>query len=195
MLIAVEGIDGSGKTTIANFLKDFLKKQSYEVVLLKEPSDSKWGKMLKESFKKGRLPPKKELEFFILDRKYNVERNIAPALKSGKIVILDRYYYSTLAYQGALGFNIDEIKKINESFAPKPDLVIILDVDPKIAIERIKRKRGGINKFEDLNYLKKVRSIFLSIKDDNIVVIDANKDLDYVKQEVLKAVSNLIKFR
>ena len=183
MLIAIEGIDGSGKTTIAYFLKETLEKCGYNVVLFKEPGDSPWGLFVKEIKKITRLKPELELKLFILDRKYNVKKNILPELKKGKLVILDRYYYSTIAYQGACGLNADLIKKINEKFAPKPDLVIILDVQPEKAIERIKKKRK-VDKFEDLKYLRRVREIFLSIKDENIVVVDANKDVNSVKQDV-----------
>ena len=191
MIIAIEGIDGSGKTTIANFLKKELERLGYKVELLKEPGDSVWGKKLKNSLRK-RLPPDEELKLFILDRKYNVEKFILPALKSGRVVILDRYYYSTLAYQGALGFDINSIKKQNESFAPKPDLVIILDVDPSKATTRIKKKRE-LNEFERIDYLNKVRKLFLSIKDDNIVVVNANKDLESVKDEVKRIVLKKLK--
>ena len=185
MLIAIEGIDGSGKTTIARFLEEELKKIGYNVVRFKEPTDSEYGRKIKQILKERIVSPKEELELFLKDREVDVRDNILPALKEGKIVIMDRYYYSTIAYQGALGLDVEEIKKLNEKF-PKPDLVIILDVSPETALKRIKAKRKP-DRFEDLNYLRRVRDIFLSLR-DNVVVINAERELEDVKREVLKIV-------
>ncbi|ADB57416.1 dTMP kinase [Archaeoglobus profundus] len=185
MLIAVEGIDGSGKTTIVRFLVEELKKRGYDVVAFKEPTDSEYGKKIRQILKERKISPEEELKLFIKDREFNVRNNILPALKSGKVVIMDRYYYSTIAYQGALGLDIGKIKTLNEQF-PKPDLVIILDVSPETALKRIKAKRKP-DRFEDLEYLRKVRNIFLSLK-NNIVVIDAERDIEEVKRDVLKVV-------
>ncbi len=186
MLIAFEGIDGAGKTTIVNFLKDELKKRGYNVVTFKEPTDSEWGRKIRQAFKDRSLKPEDELELFLKDREWNVKRNILPSLKAGKIVIMDRYYYSTIAYQGARGIDIERIRKLNEKF-PKPDLVIILDIKPETAIRRI-RQRGDVpNRFEDLEYLKRVREIFLSLK-NNIVVVNAERPIEEVKREVLDIV-------
>lgn len=194
MLIAIEGIDGSGKSTIANYLKEELEKEGFRVVVFKEPTNSIYGQKIRQSFN-NRLDAHKELELFLLDRKHDVERNILPALKKGYIIVMDRYYYSTIAYQGARGIDIDKIKKMNEKIAPKPDLVIILDVKPEIGIRRIKERGDKPNKFEDLEYLEKVRKIFLELKDDNIVIVDANKNIEFVKNEVLKAIKKFLKFK
>ncbi len=186
MLIAIEGIDGSGKTTVAKFLKNELEKLSYSVVLLKEPTDSKWGKKIRESFI-SRLKPEEELELFLKDREYDVKENIIPALKNGKIVVMDRYYLSTIAYQGALGFNPVELKEMNEKIAPKPDLAFVLDIPPEKAIQRVEGRGDKPNDFERLEYLKKVREIFLWTKNaiEGVVIIDATKGLEEVKKEVL----------
>lgn len=194
MLIAIEGIDGSGKSTIANYLKEELEKEGFRVVVFKEPTNSVHGQKIRQSFN-NRLDAHKELELFLLDRKHDVEKNILPALKKGYIIVMDRYYYSTIAYQGARGIDIDKIKKMNEKIAPKPDLVIILDVKPEIGIRRIKERGDKPNKFEDLEYLEKVRKIFLELKDDNIVIVDANKNIEFVKNEVLRAIKKFLKFK
>ncbi len=182
MLIAIEGIDGSGKTTIAKFLENELKKLGYPVVLLKEPTDSEWGRKIRESYD-SRLKPDEELELFLKDREYDVRENILPSLKQGKIVIMDRYYLSTIAYQGALGFDPENLREINEKIAPKPDLVFILDIPPEKAILRVKRRGDEPNDFERIEYLKKVREIFLSTK--NAIIVDATKDLDKIKKVIL----------
>ena len=185
VLIAIEGIDGSGKTTIAKFLEEELRKIGYDVVKFKEPTDSEYGMKIRKILKERNLSPREELELFLRDRELDVCDNILPALKSGKIVIMDRYYYSTIAYQGALGLDVEEIKELNKKF-PKPDLVLILDVRPEKALERIKTKRL-LNRFENLNYLKKVREIFLKLE-DNVIVVNAERKLEDVKREVLRIV-------
>jgi dTMP kinase len=192
VLIAIEGIDGAGKTTIARFLEEELKRRGYKAVLFKEPTSGPWGKKLKESYK-SRLTPAKELELFILDRKYDVEKNIAPALEQGKIVIMDRYYYSTIAYQGALGFDVEEIRMRNEEIAPKPDLVIILDISPEKSVRRISKRGEKPNRFEDIEYLKKVREIFLSDKLNNVIVINAEQEIEKIKRSALNVVLGLLK--
>jgi dTMP kinase len=185
MLIAVEGIDGSGKTTVVRFLIEELRKRGYDVVAFKEPTDSEYGRRIRQILKERKVSPEEELKLFIKDREFDVQNNILPALKSGKIVIMDRYYYSTIAYQGALGLDVEMIRKLNEQF-PKPDLVIILDVSPETALKRIKAKRRP-DRFEDLEYLRKVREIFLSLN-NNVVVVDAERNIDEVKRDVLKVV-------
>ncbi len=195
MLIAVEGIDGSGKTTVVRFLEEELKKRGYDVVVFKEPTNSEWGRRIKRAFKDRRLKPEEELELFLKDREWNVKNNVVPALKAGKVVIMDRYYYSTIAYQGALGIDPDYIKQLNEKIAPKPDLVIILDVKPETALKRIRMRGDKPNRFEDLEYLRKVREIFLSLKNKNIVVIDAERNMEEVKSDVLNVVSKYLATR
>ncbi len=185
MLIAVEGIDGSGKTTIVRHLVEELRKRGYDVVAFKEPTDSEYGKMIRQILKDRKISPEEELKLFIKDREFNVRNNILPALKDGKVVIMDRYYYSTVAYQGALGLDVERIKMLNKQF-PKPDLVIILDVSPETALKRIKAKRKP-DRFEDVEYLRRVREIFLSLK-NNVVVVDAERDIEEVKRDVLKVV-------
>ncbi len=188
MLIAIEGIDGSGKTTVAEFLKNRLIEIGYEVILLKEPTDSPWGRKIKESYS-SRLSPEEELELFLKDREYDAKENIIPALEKGMVVIMDRYYYSTIAYQGALGFDTEELRDRNEKIAPKPDLLIVLDLPPEKALKRVK-KRGEPNEFEKSEYLRKVREIFLSIPE--AVVVDADRETEEIKREVLEKVIEVL---
>lgn len=184
MLIAVEGIDGTGKTTISKFIFEFLSKKGFECILLREPGDSIYGKKIRNSRK--RISPEEEIELFMRDREEDVKKNILPALKEGKIVIMDRYYYSTIAYQGARGIDTEKIKEMNERIAPKPDLVILLDADPEKVIKRIEA-RGELTPFEDIHYLRRVREIFLNYVDEKVVIVDASKPLEKVKEEVKKA--------
>ncbi|MEM0350943.1 MAG: dTMP kinase [Archaeoglobaceae archaeon] len=189
VLIAIEGIDGAGKTTIATHLLKFLQDKGYECVVFKEPSNSVYGEILRSL--KENLDPEEELKLFLLDRKVDVEERIKPALEKGKIVIMDRYYYSNIAYQSARGINAEEIRKMNEEIAPKPDLVILLDLSPEKAMERIK-SRGRSTVFERKEYLEKVRKKFLEISDDRTLIVNAERDLEVVKREVESAVMKLL---
>ena len=117
-------------------------------------------------------------------------------MKNGKIVIMDRYYYSTMAYQGALGLDVNKIREENEKFAPKPDLVLILDVPPEVGLARITNNRKEkLNYFETLEYQGKVRELFLNMKSyDNVQILDGNRSLEEVQEEIRKEDNNLIKF-
>lgn len=191
ILVTIEGIDGVGKSSQAALLSQFLRSKGYDVVELKEPTDGVWGKKIKHLSKKGRdVSPKEECQWFLQDRVEDVEKNINPALNSGKIVIMDRYYYSNMAYQGALGLNVKKIQQENEKFSPIPDLVIILDAPPKLGLDRIKNlRKEDLNYFEDLEYQIAVRELFLNMKDfDNVTVIDGSKTLDEVQEDIRKLV-------
>src|SRR5579862_9479426 len=115
ILIAVEGIDGAGKTTQVKMLRDALERAGLAVVASKEPTSGQWGRIIKESATSGRRTPEEELDLFIKDRAEHVENLIAPAMKDGKIVLLDRYFYSTIAYQGSRGANVEQVKSMMES--------------------------------------------------------------------------------
>ena len=174
-LVVVEGIDGTGKTTLARNIYFRFENKGFPAVFTFEPTDGIWGERLRRSFSAPeRLTPEEELELFLKDRKEHVEKIIRPSLEQGKIIVCDRYYFSTMAYQGARGLDPEAIRKTNEIFAPIPDLVILLELDPETAIKRIRKSRGEVpDNFEQLAYLKKVSGIFKSLSDPFIVCIDA----------------------
>jgi len=198
LLIAIEGIDGAGKTTQSKILYDKLEQENLDVCLLHEPTDSTWGRKIQEIARNGRqnIGPKQEFELFHLDRKEDVEKHIIPALKKNMIVIMDRYYFSSVAYQGALGLNPDFIEKKSEKIAPRPLLTIILDVQPRIALLRIKnRARTKKNHFERERYLTKVRKIFKERFEDRpgVAIIDGSPGIDTVASEIMNIVRPLLK--
>ena len=188
-LIVIEGIDGTGKSTQATMLAEALRKSGREVVQSFEPTNGPWGKKLRESATTGRLSIEDELEYFINDRREHVEQLIIPTIKSGGIVILDRYYFSTMAYQGARGIDPEAIRVRNETFAPQPDILVILDLDVDIALQRIGVRDGEANEFEKRESLDFCRKLFLSLKDETYAyVIDANTDITEVNASVMAAV-------
>ncbi|MGB9893184.1 MAG: dTMP kinase [Candidatus Saccharicenans sp.] len=184
LFIVIEGIDGSGKSTQVRLLARRLRRNGQKVVTLREPTEGKWGQKIRElSRSRGSITPETELELFIKDRKENITRNIKPALKRGEIVIMDRYYYSTLAYQGARGLSLARIKRLHK-FALIPDIVFILDVPAETGLKRIKGRSVIYRLFEDKNYLKKVRQIFLKLKEPECLVIDGRPPAKEIAQEI-----------
>ncbi|MBN1272253.1 MAG: dTMP kinase [Candidatus Aminicenantes bacterium] len=194
VLIVFEGIDGSGKSTQVALLLDALAKKGISAVSFREPSDSRWGKEIKKkAVEAGSLRPEEELNLFQRDRKENVEKNLMPSLSEKKIVVLDRYYYSTMAYQGAKGINIEDIRKNNEKFAPLADLVFVLDVDEKLGLKRISNRKVKDIHFEEKKYLSQVRENFLNIKGKNIIHIDGTQPAEVIHKRIMAMVTEYIK--
>ena len=192
LFIVIEGIDGTGKSTQARRLGEWFESQGREVVISREPTDGPWGRKLRESAATGRLSPQDELQYFLNDRRQHVEEKITPALSEGKVVILDRYYFSTMAYQGARGFDPAEIRRMNEEVAPIPDLLLILDLDVDTAHQRIGHRGDSANEFEKKENLQRCREIFLSLKDEPFVrVVDSSGSLDDVSAKILTIVGQV----
>ncbi|MGQ9812199.1 MAG: dTMP kinase [Dissulfurimicrobium sp.] len=193
-LIVIEGIDGTGKTTLAQALNRRLIKNGYDAIVTFEPTDSPWGKRLREGFlHKERLPIEEEINLFLEDRRDHVKNLILPALNDGRIIVCDRYYFSTMAYQGARGIDIDKIRIENEAFAPTPDIMFILELDPALALRRICEKRKGQpNNFEKIDYLKKVAAIFKVFHDPFIKRLDANKAPDEILADAWEKIASYL---
>jgi dTMP kinase len=193
ILIVFEGIDGSGKSTQAEILLERLQEEDFDAVYFREPSKGKWGrKIKKKALHPDSLSPEEELALFQKDRRENVEKNLKPALKKKRIVILDRYYYSTIAYQGAKGIDEKLIRRMNEEFVVEPDLVFIFDIDPKKGLERIENRKKKDMLFEREDYLVKVREIFRSFKGEKFIHIDALKSKEEIRKEIEEIVLPII---
>jgi len=189
MFIVFEGIDGTGKSTQLHLLAESLNRLGYAVVTTKEPTDGPYGRKIRELFvDRGSVSQEEELEFFIADRQQHVQEVIAPALADGCIVLCDRYYLSTVAYQGANGIDPDLIMSRNKSF-PEPDLAIILEIDPSQGIHRIKNLRNEHpNSFEEESNLRKVAAIFATLQHGYILRISGSDTIDKVHSNILGAV-------
>lgn len=193
VLIVFEGIDGSGKTTQARMLQENLQKRGIDAVYFQEPSDSRWGREIKKKAAvENSLSAEEELDLFVKDRKENVEKNIKPALKKKQVVILDRYYFSTLAYQGAKGIDLRLIRKRNEKIAVTPDLVFILDINAQKGLERLKNRKKDLL-FERADYLARVRKIFQSFQGNKFIHIEAQKDKEDIHREIMEVVWRYLK--
>jgi len=188
ILIAVEGIDGAGKTTQVQLLRNALEIAGEDVVVSREPTDGQWGRQIRESAQNGRMEADRELHAFIEDRKEHISHTIAPALAKNQIVILDRYFYSTIAYQGARGNSKEDLLSNMKVLAPIPDLAFVLDVEPAVAISRIANDRGDIpNEFERFDYLVDVREVFqwLAASEKEVRELDGHRPIADIHKEIV----------
>lgn len=196
LFIVIEGIDGSGKTTLALMLKKYLESEGKQVFYTSEPSDSEYGKEIETLLRKkhsSSVTKEKWLELFTLDRKENM-KNIKTALDEEKVVISDRYYYSTLAYQ------LDEQEWQNYALQfIVPNIVFILDCPVDIALERVKQKYSmtGEKKafFEKSGILRKVRKKFLLLPNylkDNIKIVNTERQVDEIFEYLKKEIDEII---
>jgi dTMP kinase len=192
--IVFEGIDGSGKSTHIKILAGKLREKGYSVVVTAEPSRDDIGKLIRRYAKRneGRLPAEAEALLFAADRKMHLMNVVLPAVKRGQIVISDRYLHSTLAYQGALGLDLDWIMELNR-FTVKPDLTILLDILPEYSLQRVKRKKTV---FEEPDYLRKVRDIYLKyVEKGEMVTVDADRSRKVIQGEIQELVLNFLEQR
>ena len=192
-LIVFEGIDGTGKSTQCELLAKSLAERDILNIALAEPTRGTWGTKIRRLLIEGRqgISPQEELSWFVNDRKEDIELNIMPALQDNKVVLMDRYYFSTAAYQGALGLAPEQIRLENETFAPIPDLVLIFLTSPETCLERIESTRDQKSAFEKLDYLRNVQEIFKSFAGPNIRFIDSVGSVPEVHEKVLSAIEDL----
>ncbi len=163
-LVVFEGLDGSGKSTLAREVAQQLREKGETVIFTQEPTRGEWGEKIREHLtRKTPLSPQAYAELFWRDRREHAEKTLVPALLQGKTVICDRYYLSTLAYQGSEGLDLEELWRKNETVAPVPDLVIFLDVPEEVAWERIKGRGSPRQLYESREKLANIRRLYLEI--------------------------------
>jgi len=199
LFIVIEGIDGTGKSSIVSLLQDYLSQHGKEITILKEPGNSEAGREIKKIIqekKANSLTNEQWTELFTNDRK-NTEEKVKGTLSKNNIIVLDRYYYSTLAYQ----LKQKDWQEYASKFL-KPTLTIILDNDVEISLNRInsriklKEKNAKKTYFEKKKILGEVRKKFLTIPrflNDNIKIIDSSRPLKEVWFDVKNEINNLIK--
>ncbi len=200
MFIVFEGIDGSGKTTQINKLYNALSERGISVHITREPTESEMGKLLRK-YLTGELKTdlKAIAALFAADRLDHIscEGGIKENLSSGNVVLCDRYYLSSFAYQ-SIDCDLDWIVALNREArsTARPDLHIFLDVDAQKSMERV-NKRGEAELFEQLDRQKQIRENFFKLMDtykdeENILVLDGSRDPDEIAEDVLENVLKLI---
>lgn len=190
VFICIEGLDGCGKTTQARLLVKKLK-EDYDAVFTAEPSKGRIGKFIKQHYlhTDARGSVIVEALLFAADRVDHVQTEVLPALSKGKIIVSDRYVYSSYAYQGAAGLELEWIQRLNDH-AARPDLAVFVDVEPETVMKRLKRKKSVMEKLETQ---KKVRDVYLKfVEDSQLVRLDGNRPKRAVARDLLKMVRTFL---
>ena len=197
VFIVFEGIDGSGKSSCMDDVASMLEKNMKDTEIIKtaEPTRNEIGMLIRSS---PDITAEAEALLFVADRAQHTHE-IKKWLENGKIVLCDRYYSSTMAYQSAdlNGRCADArwLESIHSGVIIRPDLTLLFDIDPGTGLERI-APRGETSKFERFDYLKEVRNNYLEIaKKDGFTIIDAAKAKEDVLEEVLKHIYETVRGR
>jgi len=188
IFIVLDGIDGSGTSTHSKLLAGFLSTKGLKIYLTQEPSNSDIGKLLRVYLKDDKIPASTDALLFAADRVLHFENEIKKKMKEGYIVISDRYIESSITYQSVQSeeITIDWVKTLN-IFVGKPDLTIILDIDPKISL--VRKDHKILDKFEDTSLLDKVRQIYLTrAKKEEYFVVNTDDIIEIVQEKIQEIV-------
>ena len=191
--VTLEGIDGSGKTTLCKLLAEKLSYRN--AVITSEPTHEHIGKFIRDG-SAGKISQRTESLLFLADRSNHTEQ-INALTANGSVVLCDRYFASTLAYQSAvLGgdrTDMEWLEKISEPFVHEADITFLLDIDPKISLGRVGARGEDISKFENLDFLEEVRKTYLSLADKyNFIILDASKPVDELADVALKEIEKIL---
>lgn len=194
-LIVFEGTDGTGKSTQLQLLSHYLQAKGYAILTTREPTEGRYGQKIRSLYMdREQYSREEELELFLADRREHVLKVLAPALEQGKIILCDRYFLSTAAYQGARGFDPEHILVLN-CFAPEPDLALLFQVPLDTGLDRITSGRGDeLNDFEQRENLARAAAIFSAIRRPYIRPIDARGSIAEVHRLVIECVRPLLPF-
>ena len=190
MFITFEGIDGVGKSTQLNLLQQWLEGRGHEVVRTLEPGGTELGQESRHLLlhRKGDVSPRSEALLYAADRAHHVATKIRPALDAGKVVLSDRYFDSSVAYQGAAReLDVEEVRNISLWAVDNllPDLTVLLDLDAKAAM--IRRSTTGTEpdrlEREKVDFFVRAREQYLALAlEPRFLVIDATKSVDEIQE-------------
>jgi dTMP kinase len=200
LLITVEGVEGSGKTTHCTRLGQWLSARGLEVVLTSEPDGTPLGSAIRGLFEQDGMPPTPLTQTFLFmaARQQHVAQVIRPALARGAVVVSDRYADATLAYQGfGGGMELETIRDLNAlaTGGVMPDLTILLDLDPAEGIRRISDRPLDAFEKMDMGFHRRVREGYLEIarvEKNRVVVLGAAQPKDALHAAVVRAVEGLL---
>ena len=188
LLVVLEGIDGAGKSTQIRRLQLLAQALGFECVASREPTYGQYGKRLRDSAASGRLSRHEEHQLLLLDRREHLETLVQPALARGAVLLLDRYYFSSIAYQAGPGLSAEQIRADNEAFAPPPDLLLILDLPVELGLARIGARGDRPNAFEAVATLQHCREVYAGFAGEPYArLIDASGDADAVTAQASAA--------
>ncbi|MCL5428015.1 MAG: dTMP kinase [Candidatus Marsarchaeota archaeon] len=201
IFICIEGNDGSGKTTQVGLLKDALWKQGVDIGIYSYPThDSRYGRIIRDEFLSGKVELSVEEQFllYLLDMQAD-KKKIAADLSAGKVVITDRYFISTIAYQSAGKFDYEKAKAMEELMdLPRPDVIFYIDIPVLVAFERKMKQKGRADRFEGArSYLTKVGRAYEKLYNDRYgsrrwVKIDGLRSIEKIHREILDEVNLML---
>ena len=199
LFITFEGIDGCGKTTQINLLKEYLENKSYEVITTLEPGGSDIGKKLRQILlhHDGFVSPRAEMFMYLADRAQHIDTVIKNNVEKNKIVLCDRHIDSTVAYQGyGRGEDIEEINFLNNIATAnyKPNLTFVFDIDIETARQRVGKVKDRLES-EGLEFHKKVKEGYLELAKkypNRIKIINSNKTIEEVFEQVKKIIDEIL---
>ena len=194
--IVFEGLDGSGQSTQAGLLKNFLIEKGFEVILTKEPTlDSEAGRKLRRILdEKEKIEPAKFQELFVQDRREHLENLVITARKQSKYVISDRYFYSTFAFGSSEEVDLEWLIKINDNFLT-PDVVFLMKVSPEVCVARIDTRGRKKTYFEKVEKLSRAWEIYkiLPQRFGEIIIVDGERKIPEIFEEIKKIISQRFK--
>ena len=195
-LIALEGLDGCGKSTQAERIAAALRAAGRDVVPTREPTDGPVGRRIRAMARSGeRVAALEELGWFLEDRREHVARVIAPALEAGRWVITDRYFLSTVAYQGARGLAWREILERSEAEFPLPDVALLFELPAEEGLVRVDARGAPAEPvFERADHLAKVAAIFAALELPYLERIDAAGEVTEVTDRALAALERRLRY-
>jgi len=185
--VVLEGLDGSGKSAQLDLLVKFLIDNGKEIVVTKEPTiESEAGRKIKQVLRgEIKIEPLELQKLYVQDRKEHLENKVIPALKEGKFVVSSRYAFSTFAYGGSDGLDVDLLIKMNQNFL-LPDLTVIVDTSPEHCVKRIEGRGQPKELFEQKEKLKKVNEFYKKMPEmfENVVMVDGEKSIKEVSEDI-----------
>lgn len=197
VLIVFEGLDGSGKSTQLRRAAEVLRARGLEVVETREPTDGAWGRRIRKMARSGEIvPPETELAWFFEDRREHMRAVVEPALAAGKIVLSDRSYLSTVAYQGARGLDPQRILADSEAEFVAPNLVLLFEIRPEVGLSRVAARGDGAEPaFEEQGFQERVAAVFGALDVAGLIRIDAGRSVGEVGTDVLAAIDRCLSER
>lgn len=206
LFVSFEGIEGCGKTTQINLISKYLTERSVPHTITREPGGTAVGEGIRKVLLHSEtihLTAAAELLLFYASRSQNIQEKIIPALNRREVVLCDRFYHASMAYQGyGRGISLDLIEKLTELVCDRyrPELTVLLDIDPVIGLERARARNTkppvdeGRFEMEDVEFYRRVREGYLEIAGrelHRIKVVRAGRPLEEVHRDVVQALESI----
>ena len=198
LFIVIEGLDGAGGTTQCRLLQSWLERQGSTVVSTNEPTELPVGKFIRDILQDPHSNVGDEVlaYLFAADRQDHLDSKVKPALSRGDIVISDRYYHSSLAYQ-SLSLEFDFVAQLNRTF-PVPDMTIFLLLEPETSFSRVQNRGLPVERFETLDRLRSISQSYSRViqycqeRGDMLICLDATQSIEEIHEQICEEITKLV---